>query len=44
MAHARERLAGPKRPGRVAAMAELPRGEAGKLLRRIIREQQRRGG
>lgn len=37
-AFARERLAGPKRPRSYEFVAELPRSEAGKLLRRILKE------
>lgn len=35
---ARERLAGPKRPRSWEFAAELPRSEAGKLLRRLLKE------
>jgi acyl-coenzyme A synthetase/AMP-(fatty) acid ligase len=34
----RERLAGPKRPRSWEFAAELPRSEAGKLLRRLLKE------
>jgi acyl-CoA synthetase (AMP-forming)/AMP-acid ligase II len=34
----RERLAGPKRPRSFEFAAELPRSEAGKLLRRVLKE------
>jgi len=35
---ARDRLAGPKRPRSIEFVAELPRSEAGKLLRRLLKE------
>lgn len=38
LAYARPLLSGPKLPVRVDVVAELPRSEAGKLLRRIIKE------
>jgi long-chain acyl-CoA synthetase len=41
--HARARLAGPKQPVRIEFVEELPRSEAGKLLRRIIKERLRAG-
>jgi long-chain acyl-CoA synthetase len=34
----RDRLAGPKRPRSWEFAAELPRSEAGKLLRRLLKE------
>jgi long-chain acyl-CoA synthetase len=34
----RERLAGPKRPRSWEVAEELPRSEAGKLLRRLLKE------
>ena len=34
----RDRLAGPKRPRSWEVAAELPRSEAGKLLRRLLKE------
>ena len=40
----RERLAGPKRPRSWEFAAELPRSEAGKLLRRLLKERYRIGG
>jgi len=40
-AWAQERLAGPKRPRSWEFAAELPRSEAGKLLRRLLKERYR---
>jgi long-chain acyl-CoA synthetase len=37
-AFCRDRLSGPKTPRRVEFVAELPRSEAGKLLRRVLKE------
>jgi acyl-CoA synthetase (AMP-forming)/AMP-acid ligase II len=41
LAHAKARLAGPKQPRGVEFVDELPRSEAGKLLRRMLKERYR---
>ena len=41
--YARQHLAGPKVPRLVEFVSELPRSEAGKLLRRMLKEQHRGG-
>ncbi len=41
LAHARARLSGPKQPRGVDFVDELPRSEAGKLLRRVLKERYR---
>jgi acyl-coenzyme A synthetase/AMP-(fatty) acid ligase len=38
LALCRRELAGPKQPRAVEFVAELPRSEAGKLLRRLLKE------
>ncbi|MCS6892221.1 MAG: AMP-binding protein [Rhodovarius sp.] len=42
-AYAAAHLAGPKRPVRILFVSELPRSEAGKLLRRVLKERLRAG-
>jgi len=39
IAHCRDRLAGYKKPSAVVMVEELPRNAAGKVLKRVLREE-----